>query len=497
MPWTQFFTQRIPHIYFAYGLAFFILGMAVALEAGRAEPSRFKRAMWSLAGFGILHGLHEWVEMFVLVGQVAYGFQSSTAFEFFRLTLLTASFAALIVFGVQMLHPVEKLPLAELWLGVGILLFFGAEIFFLSQTWPWPFATRLVAVDALARYTLAVPGSILTTIALLSQRKSFVVAGRQVFANDLLLAALAFLLYGLVGQVFVGRSPLFPSNILNAEFFLSLTGIPIQLFRAATAVLVAFFTIRALRAFEYSRRQELEAARQRVVEEIARRDLLRQEFVRRIVEMQEEERARIARELHDEFGQALTGLAIGLRGAQESVQQPQRLQRQLAQLEEMAVQALGNMRHIVNELRPALLDDMGLPAALRHYRDTFQDLTGIQVHLALGPSPERLPATVETILFRITQEALTNIARHAHARQAWIDLHCRDNQAILTIRDDGQGFDVQSVMDSRQQMGMGLLGIQERVNLTGGMFAIRSEPGQGTTISISIPLSAGEEVVEQ
>jgi signal transduction histidine kinase len=150
--------------------------------------------------------------------------------------------------------------------------------------------------------------------------------------------------------------------------------VPIQLFRTSLAIIIAVFAIRALRALEDYRQQELAAARRRVAEEISCRDALRQEFLHRIVETQEEERARIARELHDELGQVLTGLAIGLRGAQTSIDKTDLLRKQLSQLEEMAVRALGNMRRLVNELRPALLDDVGLPAALCHHVKNFAEL---------------------------------------------------------------------------------------------------------------------------
>jgi two-component system sensor histidine kinase UhpB len=270
-------------------------------------------------------------------------------------------------------------------------------------------------------------------------------------------------------------------------------GIPIQLFRAAMAAMVAFFTIRALRAFEYNRQQELAQARRRVSEEIARRGALRQELVHRIVETQEDERARIARELHDELGQMLTGLAIGLRGAQATTDKPDLHRQQLAQLEDMAVQALSNMRHLVNELRPALLDDMGLPAALRHHKDSFVTLTGVETELSMGDHPDRLPRDIETVLFRITQEALTNIARHANASHAWIELYCQENIAVLTIRDNGSGFDPQAILNGNRKTGLGLIGIQERVNLTGGTLKIDSKAGSGTTLMVRVPLLSERE----
>jgi signal transduction histidine kinase len=252
---------------------------------------------------------------------------------------------------------------------------------------------------------------------------------------------------------------------------------------------VAIFTVRALRAFEYNRQQALADARQRVQEEIAQRDALRQEYLQRIVEAQEEERTRIARELHDEFGQMLTGLAIGLRGAQISTDEPELLQQQLSQLEEMAVQALDNMRHMVNELRPALLDDMGLSAVLRHHVDNFSKLTGVKTSLKLSHEYNRLPRNLETILFRITQEALTNVARHAQARHAWIELNCRNCTVSLKISDDGLGFDMAEVLDRGIRNGWGLIGIQERVKSVNGRIEIESEIEKGTRLVVKIPIT--------
>ncbi len=179
----------------------------------------------------------------------------------------------------------------------------------------------------------------------------------------------------------------------------------------------------------------------KVTEEIAQRDVLRQEFLQQIVATQEEERTRIARELHDELGQTLTGLAIGLRGVQSSIDKPDLLKQQLSQLEAMAVQAMGDMRHLITELRPAILDDVGLKAALRHYCKDFTNLTGIKTNLTICDDYARLSGNIETTLFRITQESLTNTARHAQATQTSIDLDCSENETTLVISDDGLGFD--------------------------------------------------------
>jgi len=491
MTWLEGLGIQIPHIYFVYGLAFFTLGLTVALEIGRTEPTRFSRAMRPLAVFGLVHGSHEWIEMFAIIEVKMYGVQPSAWFEGARLVLLSVSFVSLIAFGVQMLRPPKRLPFPDLWIGLGILLLYGMGVMWVGRWLAWQRPGWFAAADALARYSLGIPGAGLAAGVLLAQRQTFLRSKQPAFANDLLWAALAFILYGFLGQLFVGASPLFPSTFLNAQTFQRWFGVPVQLFRAIMAGVMAVFIIRALRSFEFNRQQTLAAARRRVEEEIARRNLLRQELLRRMVEMQEEERTRIARELHDELGQVLTGLAMGLRGAQISAGDPKLLQCQLGQLEEMAVRALGNMRRLVNELRPALLDDLGLSAALRHHVDNFGQVTGIKTRLTICQDYDRLPSEVETVLFRITQEALTNVARHARATHVWVNLTCDKDSAILQVEDDGLGFDPATVFDGKEQIGWGLMGIQERVKSVGGTVQIQSTPGKGARLVVCVPLKMG------
>jgi signal transduction histidine kinase len=275
--------------------------------------------------------------------------------------------------------------------------------------------------------------------------------------------------------------------VINATTFQAWFGIPIQVFRAIMAVIAAIFTIRAMRTFEVYRQQALVTARQQVEEEISRRHALRQELLQRVVETQEEERRRIARELHDELGQVLTGLALGLRGTKNELDNPPQLAQQLAQLEDMAVQAIDDMRHMVNELRPALLDDIGLSAALRNYVDNFVALTGIETQMLLCTTCDRLDDTIKTTLFRVTQESLTNIARHAQATQASVNMECDEVQVSMKIKDNGIGFDPEEIFTRDRDRAWGLIGIEERVNLVEGTVEIVSQPNQGTTVAVTVP----------
>jgi signal transduction histidine kinase len=487
MPWTQFFATRLPHIYFIYGLSFFALGIAVALEIGRGEPSRFRRAIWPFALFGLVHGVHEWIEMFALVGQQAYGFEPSIGFDIFRLIFLIVSFALLIIFGGQLAGLDTNWPYAGLIITSGMLLLYSMSLILLGQWLGWLSIGWFASADVLARYTLAIPGAVLTAWALLKQRKIMPQSEHHAFALDITWVAAAILLYGVVGQFFVNPSPLFPSNMINAMTFQNWFGIPIQLFRATMAVIAAIFTIRAMRAFEIYRQQALAKARQQVEVEISRRHTLRRELLQRVVETQEDERRRIARELHDELGQVLTGLALGLRGTKNELENPDQLAQQLEQLEGMAVQATDDMRHMVNELRPALLDDIGLSAALRNYVDNFVALTGIETQMFLCTTCDHLDDTIKTTLFRVTQESLTNVARHAQATQTWVNMECDDAQVVMKIKDNGIGFDPDEILASDRHEAWGLIGIEERVKLVDGTVKIVSQPNRGTTVAVTVP----------
>jgi signal transduction histidine kinase len=324
---------------------------------------------------------------------------------------------------------------------------------------------------------------------LLAQRRVFIAEGLANFAADLVGAAGAFLLYGLVGQFVTHSSPLFPATFINETSFQATFGVPIQLFRALMAIAMAFFTIRALRALEVNWRRRLLAAQQETREAVERRDALRGELLRRSVAAQEEERSRIARELHDEIGQVLTGLAAGLRGVQQMLAtDPQKVRLQLRQLEGMTVRAITELGHLVSDLRPSLLDDMGLHAALGWYVEQVNQRGDAQIELLLEGPHCRLAPEIETTMFRIAQESLTNVLRHAQARYATLTLLCGDDKAMLQVKDDGGGFDTAAVMETEGGAGWGLIGIQERVQLAGGEFHIQSVPGEGTTLKVEIPL---------
>jgi signal transduction histidine kinase len=222
------------------------------------------------------------------------------------------------------------------------------------------------------------------------------------------------------------------------------------------------------------------AARAAVAVELSER--VSRDAVRRVVEAQELERKRLARELHDETGQALTAILLGLRGVEDAAT-VEDAQSRAAALRERVVETLRDVRRLAVELRPSALDDFGLVPALERLADTFRAESGLAVELEARIGEARLPAEAETALYRIVQEALTNVFKHAEAERVSIVLTQKDGKVAAVIEDDGRGFDPERERDA----GLGVAGMRERVALVGGRLTLESAAGAGTTLVVEVP----------
>lgn len=212
----------------------------------------------------------------------------------------------------------------------------------------------------------------------------------------------------------------------------------------------------------------------------------------RILQAQEEERQRVARELHDEAAQALTSLLVHLR-LLERAHTPEQAQQRVHELRELTAGALEEIRRVALDLRPKILDDLGLVAALAWRVDEFNAAEGATATLHVEGISERLPRMVELVFYRVAQEALNNAARHAAATHVGLMLSRSGETLHLSIVDDGKGFDVARKLDSQSPNhtgGLGLLGIRERMSMIGGGAEIDAAPGHGTRIAVHAPIAA-------
>ena len=690
-PISAFFVRNIIIVFFFYGLAFFTMGLVLALASRRTSELRFARAIIPLAAFGLLHGIHEWIEMFQKIATLTGGYTPTIPQEAVRLAVLVASFSMLLAFGPLLLSP-EPINRRRVLIAIlGMIGLWAISVLIVTEALGTPTEEVVGLADALARYGLGVPAALLGTWALMIQQRTFHQYGMPQFGRDLVWCATALFLYGAVGQIFVRQTPLVPSTIINSTLFLQWFGIPVQLFRAIMAAILAFYMVRALRAFELEDQRRLQEANEakleaqataleaerrtsremellnedlrstthelsllldlsnllaesmdlrdrlhralekivhslnfpdaaiillakpetgtlqvrastgfsltdnlekeqaqyvaaldlgeqcitkaaamclhldgtvieflpedalddqecqrhaspvttlslplngqrlvigslvlaqtdfseekelpfdelklmvgiaqelglstenvRLYQEAQKRERMLAELLHQVVGAQEAERQRIARELHDATGQSLTAIALGLRGVETMLENDQPVAvDQVEELKSFSTSALGELRQIITDLRPSQLDDLGLAAALQWYVQQFEKRYTIRTEFIAKGTRSRLPPEYETVLFRIIQEALTNIAKHANASKAVVRLEKYLAQVCVTIEDDGRGFDLEEALRSDSRTGWGLLGIQERAWLLGGQYEIDSKPGRGTRIRVIVPV---------
>ena len=472
-------------IYFFYGLAFFSMGLLVAMEGGRSTDARLRMALRPLAGFGLVHAAHEWLEM---IENVA-GFNSSTEpviISVIEFSLLAFSFLSLAAFGSYLVLGSESTWRVSLMIPLLMEAIWVFGLF--SFKGRYPQEELLVISDVWTRYALAIPAGLLAAAGLIVQQRAFRHAGLVTFGRDSLWASISFGWYSIVGQIFTTPSQLPPSNFLNSEFFLLTFGFPVQLLRAVTAIFASVFVIRFLRAFQVESDHKIAELQEARLYESHQREELRAELFRRVVAAQEAERQRIARDLHDETGQSLTAIGMGLRGLADEISPRNKTQRDiLGQLQSLASDSLRELQRIISDLRPAHLDDLGLSATLRWYTNRLQEMSHLNIKVDITGEEHLLDETVKIAIFRIIQEALNNIIKHSRASAVTINLAYTEEAARILVRDNGVGFDMDAVKNRVGRISLGLSGMGERAALLGGTVEVHSRPNYGTEVEAVIP----------
>ncbi|MBI5826038.1 MAG: sensor histidine kinase [Chloroflexi bacterium] len=477
-------------IYFFYGLAFFSMGLLVAMEGGRSTDARLRMALRPLAGFGLVHAAHEWLEMFRLMGHFSDLF--SAIFPMIALSILAFSFLSLAAFGSYLVLGTEStwrvsliIPLAleAVWV-YGLLAFKGTyaadDVYRVADVW--------------TRYSIAIPAGLLAATGLIVQQRAFRRAGLVSFGRDSLWASVAFGWYSLVGQIVTAPSVLPPSTFLNSEWFFDIFGFPIQLLRAVTAIFASVFVIRFLRAFQVESDRKIAELQEARLHESRERESLRAELFRKVVAAQEAERQRIARDLHDETGQSLTAIGMGLRGLSDEYKKRRGQTDTLSELQALTSDALRELQRIISDLRPAHLDDLGLSATLRWYTSRLQEITQLTIKVDITGEEHALDEPVKIAIFRIIQEALNNIIKHSRASSVRVNLEYKEKSAHILVRDNGIGFNMDAIQNRIGRTSLGLAGMAERAALLGGTVEIHSRPNYGTEVEAVIPYNmAGKE----
>ena len=240
--------------------------------------------------------------------------------------------------------------------------------------------------------------------------------------------------------------------------------------------------VEALRRSEQHSRQLLEQSRHM-------QEQLRL-LSRQLLSAQEEERKRISRELHDVIAQTLTSINVRLSTLKkQATLSTKDLERSIARTQQLVEESVNIVHRFARELRPTVLDDLGLIPALHTFMKSFREQTGIRVSLSAFAAVEQVNGDKRTALYRVAQESLTNIARHAQASRADVKIQKLDGAVCMKIKDNGKGFQTGRVLHAKKNKRLGLLGMRERLEMVGGNITIESAPGKGTTILAQIPLA--------
>ncbi len=246
---------------------------------------------------------------------------------------------------------------------------------------------------------------------------------------------------------------------------------------------------------EVVRRQEVEESfrkseqqQSRLLEQSRQMQEQLRQMSRQLLEAQEEERKKISRELHDVVAQTLTGINLRLANLKKAAAlNTKGIERAIARTQQLVEHSVKIVHRFARELRPTVLDDLGLIPALHTFMKGFKEETGIHVALSAFAAIEQVKGDKRTVLYRVVQEALTNVSRHAHASRAEVKIQKLGDAVCMEIEDNGRGFRMEQMLRAKARRRLGLLGMRERVEMVGGTFAIESIPGKGTTVHAEIP----------
>ena len=485
-------------VYFVYGLSFFCMGLILILESARTSSPELVRLLRPLAIFGLLHGFHEWLEIYAIETARFYD-KLPVWLVWFQFAILTASFIALAVYGIRASRTMRTFvtPLAYFGMVTMPIYFLLVGVDVVSSYIENSISGYLL-LATLVRYWLAVPSAALATIGLNA-------ASRQALANQriplntyLNWGAFGFAVYSLT-QLVVNPIPTVLASTLNTDNFLAITGVPIQVVRTLAGITITVSMFAAANFLEKERQNEQKAVQKLRMEMLERQEQLGKELLRNTIRAQEEERARIARELHDEMAQTLTAFSLDLKTLENTLPNITRdpgTDMILNRLQSLSRDMSQNMVQMVYALRPPHLDELGLVTALKYMLENEFQPRSLHTRMEVTGNSTRVDPLIETVLFRIAQEALVNVLRHAQTSEADLYVEYRPGSILLKVADHGCGFDSSQAFQAPH--GWGLAGMRERAESVGGRFLINSSPATGTTIQVEIPTASnnGDEHVQ-
>jgi signal transduction histidine kinase len=453
MFWQEFFSTNRIIILSIYGQVFFVLGLAIFLQSRRRSRLKLARDLRWLAFFGLLHGLHEWGLVFIPIQAEYAPATVITLLQVGQVVLLAASFACLLIFGVVLLetegHRYRWLVLVLVggWAVASSLAYYSTSEFsqWLSLSTIW------------ARYLLGLPGAALAALGLYRQSRNVIVTMKgQKFSHMLHRAGHALVAYAILAGAVAPQGFFFPATFLNQQTLESWSGIPVEFLRSLVGFFLMVSIVRALELFEVEVDRLIETMEVEAV--------------------QAAERDRIGQEIHDGAMQGIYSVSLILNSMTKHVDSAPAVQR-LDQAQQVLERVIADLRRYMTSLRIHPPQEP-LTAELAHLvvDPRFSSLVDIDLEIDSCPT---LDAEQTGHLLGLIQEGLSNIVRHASATQATIGIRCEGERFIVTIEDNGHGFDV-----SNSRHGFGLKAMRDHAQMLGAAMKIDSISGKGTTITV-------------
>jgi len=447
-------------ILFAYGLVFFVLGLAIAFQSRHYSRLDLARSLSWLAAFGLLHGLYEWGELFSHVQEDYLSPANIRLLHSLHLMFFASSVACLFEFGIAVLRPFGR----GRWLRgfpAGLLIAWAISGFVIL---PNVIANPIVwhdTTEALARYLIAFPASLLAGYGLRQQTiQRIAPLNVPRIYNMLRVAGLALIAYAFFGGLLPPPVPFFPGNILNADTFEMALGVPPSIIQSLIGFILAITFIRALEVFDVETARRIEAMEQQ--------------------QILSAERDRIARDLHDGVIQKVYTAGLLVKSAeQQAADSP--IANRLNTAATVLNDAITDLRRNIGELHTTPPSE-ALSNALQRLVDDprFKPLVDISLEINLPEADSLSPIRTEHVL-AIATEALSNVVRHAHARRVNVNVQRTDSRLQLLIQDDGLG------LPADHGWGYGLRNMRDRARLLNGQIEVAGLNGKGTTVKLDIP----------
>lgn len=456
----NFFDINVELVLFAYGLVFFILGLAIALQSRQRSRLSLARSLGWLSLFGILHGIHEWGDIFIPIQATYMNHAGVAVLQVIQVGLLGISFYALFYFGVDLVR--ERWPRLPIMAHGALLIWL---ILIAANALLQSPGVGLWQQDASiwARYLLGLPGALLAAFGLRYQALHQIrPLGLARIFRTLEIAGLAFVAYAFFAGLIVPYGSFFPASWLNQSVLVTAVGVPAPVFRSLIGLILVITIVRAMEVFD------VETDRQ--IEQIQTEQTVLAE------------RERIGRELHDGALQMVYSAGLIVESARRNVPEDstagQRMDRALTALNE----AIASLRTYMSGLRAAP-SSMSLVEGLQQQVTHSRLAALMDVHLLLDLPPEAsLNQTQTSHVLAIVSEALSNAARHGEAEHVTVQVGSENGRFVLQVRDDGSGFN-----SSNGDSGYGLRNMRDRARLLGGKLTVDTAPGQGTVVTLSVP----------